>query len=107
MDNGVRISSGAIVGGAGLSDRYIPDRFLPDKAIDLVDEAAAKLRIDTTSRPELLDQVSRRLLQVQMEQISLKQDAKADARAADRLLVLTDEAERLVAKEAELTARWE
>jgi len=68
-----------------LSDRYIADRFLPDKAIDLVDEAAAKLRIDATSRPQLLDQVSRRLLQVQMEEISLKQDALSDPRAASRL----------------------
>ena len=77
--------TGALVASALLSDRYIADRFLPDKAIDLVDEAAAKLRIDATSRPQLLDQVSRRLLQVQMEEISLKQDAQSDSRAASRL----------------------
>ena len=64
LHHGVSISDGALVAAATLSDRYIADRFLPDKAIDLVDEAAAKLRIDATSRPELLDQVSRRLLQV-------------------------------------------
>ena len=78
-----------------LSDRYISDRFLPDKAIDLVDEAAAKLRIDATSRPQALDVVTRRLLQVQMEEISLKQDAQTDPRAAVRLSALRDESEKL------------
>ena len=92
---------------AGLSDRYIADRFLPDKAIDLVDEAAAKLRIDATSRPQLLDQVTRRLLQVQMERISLKQDAMSDSRAAARLTALDEEADRLANEQEELTSRWE
>merc|ERR1719506_57958 len=105
MDNGVPIADNALVAAAMLSDRYIADRFLPDKAIDLVDEAAAKLRIDTTSRPEVLDQVTRRLLQVQMEQISLKQDAQTDAKSAERLRSLTEEVESLTAEEAGLTAR--
>ena len=107
LHHGVSISDGALVAAASLSDRYIADRFLPDKAIDLVDEAAAKLRIDATSRPQVLDQVSRRLMQVQMEEISLKQDAQTDARAASRLAALQEESERLRREQAELAARWE
>jgi len=107
LHHGVSISDAALVAAAVLSDRYIADRFLPDKAIDLIDEAAAKLRIDATSRPQRLDEVSRRLLQVQMEMISLKQDALTDARAAGRLRALTDEADTLQAEQAELTKRWE
>ena len=105
--HGVSISDGALVAAAMLSDRYISERFLPDKAIDLVDEAAAKIRIDATSRPQALDEVSRRLLQVQMEEISFKSDAETDARAAARLELLRAEAARLSAQQAELTARWE
>jgi ATP-dependent Clp protease ATP-binding subunit ClpB len=107
LHHGVSISDAALVAAAVLSDRYIADRFLPDKAIDLIDEAAAKLRIDATSRPQRLDEVSRRLLQVQMEMISLKQDALTDARAAGRLRALTDEADTLQAEQAEMTKRWE
>merc|ERR1740123_2321582 len=107
LHHGVSISDGALVAAAMLSDRYIADRFLPDKAIDLVDEAAAKLRIDATSRPELLDQVNRRLLQVQMEQISLKVDAQTDAKAASRLAALEEEAAQLQRMQSELVERWE
>ena len=107
LHHGVSISDGALVAAAVLSDRYITDRFLPDKAIDLVDEAAATMRIDATSRPKLLDQVSRRLLQVQMEEISLKQDAESDPRAATRLAALQEESRKLKAEEAELSARWQ
>ncbi len=107
LHHGVSISDGALVAAAMLSDRYITDRFLPDKAIDLVDEAAAKLRIDATSRPQLLDQVTRRLLQVQMEEISLKQDAQSDPRAAARLANLQLESSRLQEEQQELAARWE
>ena len=102
LHHGVSISDGALVAAAMLSDRYITDRFLPDKAIDLVDEAAAKLRIDATSRPQLLDQVTRRLLQVQMEEISLKQDAQSDPRAAARLANLQLESSRLQEEQQEL-----
>jgi len=107
LHHGVSISDGANVAAAMLSDRYIADRFLPDKAIDLVDEAAAKLRIDATSRPQLLDQVTRRLLQVQMEEISLKPDAQNDARAAARLAALRAESAKLQAEQSELQSRWE
>lgn len=107
LHHGVSISDGALVAAAMLSDRYIADRFLPDKAIDLVDEAAAKLRIDATSRPQLLDQVSRRLLQVQMEEISLKLDAQSDARAAARLAALRAESARLQDEQTALSTRWE
>ena len=64
VHHGVAIDDSALVAAAALSDRYINERFLPDKAIDLVDEAAAKLKMDATSRPQELDEVSRRLLQV-------------------------------------------
>jgi ATP-dependent Clp protease ATP-binding subunit ClpB len=107
LHHGVSIADGALVAAAMLSDRYIADRFLPDKAIDLVDEAAAKLRIDATSRPQLLDQVTRRLLQVQMEEISLKQDAQNDPRARARLSALQAESSRLSSEQEELQARWE
>lgn len=88
------VADNALVAAAVLSDRYITERFLPDKAIDLIDEAAAKLRIDATSRPQTLDEVSRRLVQVQMEQISLGTDANSDARAAARLASLREEGAR-------------
>mmetsp|Transcript_15159 Transcript_15159/g.26901 ORF Transcript_15159/g.26901 Transcript_15159/m.26901 type:complete len:1072 (+) Transcript_15159:52-3267(+) len=107
VHHGVSISDAALVAAAMLSDRYISDRFLPDKAIDLVDEAAAKLRIDATSRPQLLDEVTRRLLQVQMEEISLKQDAQTDPRAAARLQALNEESEKLLKDQDELTEQWE
>jgi len=107
LHHGVSIADSALVAAAMLSDRYITERFLPDKAIDLVDEAAAKLRIDATSRPQALDEVSRRLLQVQMEEISLAADAENDPRAAARLQLLQQEAVRLEQSQAELTAKWE
>lgn len=107
LHHGVSISDAALVAASLLSDRYIADRFLPDKAIDLVDEAAAKLRIDATSRPQLLDQVTRRLLQAQMESISLKQDAQIDPRAAARLAALNADMEDLTRQQRELSRRWE
>ena len=64
VHHGVTIDDSALVAAAALSDRYIPERFLPDKAIDLVDEAAAKLKMDASSRPQALDEVSRKLVQV-------------------------------------------
>ncbi|KAL3903689.1 MAG: hypothetical protein SGPRY_011577, partial [Prymnesium sp.] len=107
VHHGVAVADNALVAAAVLSDRYITERFLPDKAIDLIDEAAAKLRIDATSRPQTLDEVSRRLVQVQMEQISLGTDANSDARAAARLASLREEGARLEAQQNELSAQWE
>ena len=86
--------------------RYISERFLPDKAIDLVDEAAAKMKMDATSRPQALDEVDRRLMQCRMEEISLKADAENDARAASRLAALRSEMATLEDKQAELESKW-
>lgn len=107
LHHGVSIADSALVSAALLSDRYIPERFLPDKAIDLVDEAAAKLRMDATSRPQALDEVTRRLLQVQMEAISLRTDAESDKRAAARLAALQEEVLSLEREQSELSTRWE
>ena len=71
LHHGVRISDSALVDAAVLSDRYIADRFLPDKAIDLVDEAAAKLKMEITSKPLKLDEIDRKILQLEMERLSL------------------------------------
>ncbi len=71
LHHGVRISDSALVDAAVLADRYIADRFLPDKAIDLVDEAAAKLKMEITSKPLHLDEIDRKILQLEMERLSL------------------------------------
>ena len=93
--HGVMIADSALAAAAALSHRYISDRFLPDKAIDLIDEAAAKLGMDATSRPQELDEVSRRLLRVEMELISLAAEAEADPRAQTELAGLDAEAAQL------------
>ena len=72
VHHGVKISDSSLVAAAMLSNRYISDRFLPDKAIDLVDEAAAKLKMEITSKPEELDEVDRKILQLEMERLSLQ-----------------------------------
>jgi len=74
----VKISDSALVDAAVLSDRYIADRFLPDKAIDLVDEAAAKLKMEITSKPVALDEIDRKILQLEMEALSLSKGAESD-----------------------------
>merc|ERR1711871_1253799 len=80
VHHGIRITDAALVAAATLSHRYISDRFLPDKAIDLVDEAAAKLNIEVTSKPEAIDQLDRRIIQLQMAKISLASDTSKDAK---------------------------
>jgi ATP-dependent Clp protease ATP-binding subunit ClpA len=85
VHHGVKISDSALVEAANLSDRYITERFLPDKAIDLVDEAAAKLKMEITSKPAQLDEVDRRVLQLEMERLSLAKAAPTDRGAAARL----------------------
>ncbi|MGE3930896.1 MAG: ATP-dependent chaperone ClpB [Hyphomonadaceae bacterium] len=102
--HGVRISDAAIVSAAQLSHRYITDRFLPDKAIDLVDEAAARLRMAVDSKPEELDELDRRLVQLKIELEALKKEK--DAASVDRTQKLEAEIGDLEARSRELTATW-
>src|SRR6201987_3090639 len=102
--HGVRIADGAIVSAATLSHRYISDRFLPDKAIDLVDEAAARLKIQVDSKPEELDELDRRIIQLKIEQEALRKET--DSASKERLEKLSGELAGLEEKSASLTARW-
>jgi ATP-dependent Clp protease ATP-binding subunit ClpB len=104
LHHGVRIADSAIVAAATLSNRYIADRFLPDKAIDLVDEAAARLRMQVDSKPEELDELDRRIVQLKIEQEALKKET--DRASRDRLGKLEGELVELEEKASELTARW-
>ncbi len=101
----VKISDSALIAAATLSNRYISDRFLPDKAIDLVDEAAAKLKMETTSKPEELDEIDRKILQLEMERLSLQKDENPSAK--ERLQKLERELAELKAKQQELNAQWQ
>lgn len=105
MHHGVRISDGALVSAAALSHRYITDRFLPDKAIDLVDEAASRLRMEVDSKPEELDALDREILQKRIEAEALKKEE--DAASKDRLEKLEKELAELQQESAEMTARWQ
>jgi ATP-dependent Clp protease ATP-binding subunit ClpB len=103
--HGVRITDGAIVSAAVLSDRYIQDRFLPDKAIDLVDEAASRLRIENDSMPAELDEVRRRMMQLQIEIEALRKEK--DSASKQQLEKAQRELSELQEKNTRLTARWE
>ena len=105
VHHGVRIRDAALVAAATLSDRYISDRFLPDKAIDLVDEAAAKLRTEIESMPAPLDEVRRKLMQLTIEEQALKKET--DAASKERLEKLEQEKAELEAKDKELKDAWE
>ncbi len=105
LHHGVRISDSALVSAATLSHRYITDRFLPDKAIDLVDEAASRLRMEVDSKPEELDQLDRQILQMQIEVEALK--LEDDAASKDRLETLEKELSDLQQHSAEMTASWQ
>ena len=100
----VRVTDSAIVAAATLSNRYITDRFLPDKAIDLVDEAASRLRMQVDSKPEELDEVDRRIVQLRIEQEALKKES--DQASRDRLSRLEKELAEIEQRSAELTSRW-
>ena len=104
VHHGVRITDGAIVAAATLSNRYITDRFLPDKAIDLIDESAARLRMAVDSKPENIDEVDRRIVQMKIEREALKKEQDQGAR--DRLARLENELINLEMQSAELTERW-
>ncbi len=102
--HGVRVTDSAIVAAATLSNRYISDRFLPDKAIDLVDEAAARLKMQVDSKPEELDSIDREVVRLKIEQEALKKES--DAGSKDRLKRLESELKSLEKQSADLTARW-
>ncbi len=102
--HGVRITDSAIIAAATLSDRYIADRFLPDKAIDLIDEAASRQRMQVDSKPEELDELDRRIMQLKIEQEALKKET--DTASKDRLKKLGSELAELQEKSDALTARW-
>jgi len=104
LHHGVRITDGALVAAATLSNRYITDRFLPDKAIDLIDEAASRLRMQVDSKPEELDELDRRVLQLKIEREALKRES--DAASKDRLEKLEHELAGLQEKSDALTAAW-
>jgi ATP-dependent Clp protease ATP-binding subunit ClpB len=105
VHHGVKISDTALVAAATLSNRYISDRFLPDKAIDLVDEAAAKLKMEITSKPEELDEIDRKVLQLEMEKLSLQKED--DPISRERLEKLEKELANLKEGQSELTAQWQ
>lgn len=105
VHHGVRISDSALVAAAVLSNRYISDRFLPDKAIDLIDEAAAKLKMEITSKPEALDEVDRKIMQLEMERLSLKKEN--DPASLERLEKIEKEIEELKRQQSALNAQWQ
>ncbi|MBG0812265.1 ATP-dependent chaperone ClpB [Methylosinus sp. H3A] len=104
MHHGVRVTDAAIVAAATLSNRYISDRFLPDKAIDLVDEAGSRLRMQIDSKPEELDELDRRIIQLRIEQEALRKET--DPASKDRLAKLETELADLTEKSSALTQRW-
>jgi ATP-dependent Clp protease ATP-binding subunit ClpB len=104
LHHGVRIADSSIVAAATLSNRYIADRFLPDKAIDLMDEAASRIRMQVDSKPEALDELDRRIMQLKIEKEALKKES--DSASRDRLERLEKELSELEQKSAALTAQW-
>ncbi len=105
VHHGVRIQDSAVIAAAVLSDRYISDRFLPDKAIDLIDEAGSRLRMEITSKPQELDQLDRQVMQIEIEREALKKEK--DKASKERLGKLEKELADLQERSLALTARWE
>jgi len=105
VHHGVRIADNALVAAAVLSSRYIADRFLPDKAIDLMDESAARLKMEITSKPEEIDELDRRILQLEMEKLSLARES--DPASRDRLEKLERELAELAEQQSGLNAQWQ
>jgi ATP-dependent Clp protease ATP-binding subunit ClpB len=105
LHHGVRITDGALVSAATLSHRYISDRFLPDKAIDLMDEAASRLRMEVESKPEEIENLDRRIIQLKIEREALGKET--DAASKDRLAALENELANLEQQSSELTQRWQ
>src|SRR5205814_8550705 len=105
LHHGVRITDSAIVAAATLSNRYITDRFLPDKAIDLMDEAGSRLRMQIDSKPEQLDELDRRIIQLKIEREALKKET--DKASKDRLTALESELADLEDQSDALTPKWQ
>jgi len=105
LHHGVRITDGALVAAATLSNRYITDRFLPDKAIDLMDEAASRIRMEVESKPEEIENLDRRIIQLKIEREALKKES--DPASKDRLGKLEEELANLEQQSSELTQRWQ
>ncbi|MDA9674650.1 ATP-dependent chaperone ClpB [bacterium] len=105
VHHGVRIADSALVAAAVLSSRYIADRFLPDKAIDLVDESAARLKMEITSKPEEIDEIDRKILQLEMEKLSLGRES--DAASQERLQRLERELAELSEQQSTMNAQWQ
>ncbi|MCJ2188152.1 ATP-dependent chaperone ClpB [Novosphingobium beihaiensis] len=105
VHHGVRITDGAIVAAATLSNRYITNRFLPDKAIDLMDEAASRIRMEVESKPEEIEGLDRRIIQLKIEESALAKET--DEASADRLQTLREELANLEQQSSELTTRWQ
>ncbi len=105
LHHGVRITDGALVAAATLSNRYITDRFLPDKAIDLMDEAASRLRMEVDSKPEELDELDRRLIQLKIEREALQRED--DSASRDRLGRLEHELADIEERSTAMTAAWQ
>ena len=105
VHHGVRIADSALVAAAMLSSRYITDRFLPDKAIDLVDESAARLKMEITSKPEQIDEIDRKILQLEMEKLSLGRES--DSASQERLQRIERELAELGEQQSSLNAQWQ
>src|SRR5205085_6643398 len=105
LHHGVRITDGALVAAAQLSNRYISDRFLPDKAIDLMDEAASRIRMEVESKPEEIEGLDRRIIQLKIEREALSKET--DQASKDRLAALEYDLAQLEQESAGLTARWQ
>ncbi|MCW1402125.1 ATP-dependent chaperone ClpB [Novosphingobium sp. MW5] len=105
LHHGVRIADNAIVAAATLSNRYIADRFLPDKAIDLMDEAASRIRMEVESKPEEIEVLDRRIIQLKIEELALAKET--DQASKDRLTTLREELANIEQQSAELTTRWQ
>jgi ATP-dependent Clp protease ATP-binding subunit ClpB len=105
VHHGVRINDAALVAAVVLSRRYIADRFLPDKAIDLIDESAARLKMQITSKPEVLDEIDRQILQMEMERLSLRKER--DDASKERLVRLETEIDASKVRQTEIAKRWE
>ncbi|MBR9983709.1 MAG: ATP-dependent chaperone ClpB [Wolbachia endosymbiont of Homalodisca vitripennis] len=105
VHHGIRITDSAIIAAATLSNRYITDRFLPDKAIDLIDEAASRVRIEMDSKPEVVDELERKIIQLKIESEALKKESDENSR--QRLKKINEEIESLNSKFADLSSKWQ